>query len=240
MPLEDIGQSQTKSSKITLYKIKIAQYSTLIFKLSNFLDEIEVTRSQKYHFENDRKAFIIRRALLKVVLAKHTGSEIKRIKLDYHENKKPYLASHPSVYFNVSHTKKYALIVIGERPVGVDVEQLDELNDYSDTINNIFNQKDRAILKTAKSPKKAFFMFWTRKEAIVKATGKGIDDMFRYIPVRDGIHHLSSNILSPFTALSVLSFELDPSHLVSLAMEGTEYDINSLRFSALPSLTDSV
>ncbi len=237
-PLEDINVSPANKSEIKLYKIKLSAYQGLVSKLLHHLDETELKRAQKYHFEKDSNSFIIRRALLKIALAEYIGLQIDQITITKHQNKKPYLSSHPSIFFNVSHTKEYALIVIASVSVGVDVEKIDIENDYSDTIKHIFNKTDRDILTATRNQKRTFFTFWTRKEAIVKATGKGISDDFIKIPARDGEHKLKSKLIGDFPYLLVLSFSFDEQFIGSVAFVTNKKNIKQLQFSTLTLLKE--
>lgn len=219
-----------------LFKIKLSTYNGQIENLLKNLNVQEILRSQKYHFEKDSNSFIIRRALLKMVLAEYIGLHANQITIAIHKNKKPYLPSHPSVFFNVSHTTEYALVAIGDSPIGVDVEKVDQEHDYSDTLKHLFNKVDRDILASASNPKRTFFTFWTRKEAIVKATGKGIGDDFTHIPASDGLHNLQPDVLGTIQNISVFSFKVDEHHLGSVAVSGIKNDIKIIHFSAPPLL----
>ncbi len=232
-PLEEVNHRFTNKSKIKLYKIKLPDYFKLVQRFKNYLCEIELNRSQKYHFEKDRNRFIICRALLKISLAEHVGLPVGNIVIAIDTDKKPYLPSHPKVFFNVSHTRKYALIAIGEVLVGVDIEKVDQVYDYSETIPTVFNTTDTNTLALAIDKKRTFFKYWTRKEAIVKATGKGIGDNFKQIPASDGMHTIPSELLANIHNITVFSFDIDEDYIASVALEG-EIESNTMYFSKLP------
>ncbi len=234
--MEDINQSPSSDSKFKLYKIKLSIYQGLVSKLLRHLDDTELKRAQNYHFKKDSNSFIIRRALLKILLAEFRGLRVDQITIAIHHNKKPYLSSHPSLFFNVSHTTEYALIAIGEIPIGIDIEKVNRDYDYSDTIKYVFNKTDRNILAKASDQKRTYFSFWTRKEAIVKATGKGISDDFIQIPASDGSHKLNSELLVNIPNLVVLSFEFDENFIGTVAFVGNKKSFDTLYFSHLPSL----
>ncbi len=239
-PLEDANYTVTNTSKIKLYKIKLPDYFHLVERFKIYLNEIELNRSQKYHFDKDRNRFIICRALLKISLADHVGISVDKIVIAIDAHKKPYLPSHPNVFFNVSHTHKYALIAIGKTLVGVDIEKIDWDYDYSEAVTTVFNSTDRHKLGLAIDKKHTFFKYWTRKEAIVKATGKGIGDNFKQIPASDGMHTLPPELLSNVQNLSVLSFDIDKEYLASVAIEGVASDFKTLHFSKLPLILGKV
>src|SRR5690606_30609088 len=121
-------------------------------------------------------------------------------------HKKPYLNSHPTVFFNVSHAGDYALIAIGNSPIGIDIEFINKNFDYKEILANIFNKIEIDEINLTQEQHDTFYKFWTRKEAIVKAIGKGIDDDLIKIPVTDGIHSVPSILISDFEIIKVLSF----------------------------------
>ena len=234
-PLEEVNHRFTNKSKIKVYKIKLPDYFNLINRFKNHLCEIELNRSQKYHFEKDRNRFIICRVWLKIALAEHVGLPVGKIVIAIDDNKKPYLPSHPKVFFNVSHAREYALIAIGEVLIGVDIEKVDRDYDYSEAIPTVFNTTDTNTFSLAIDKKRTFFKYWTRKEAIVKATGIGIGDNFKQIPASDGMHTLPSELLANIHNITVYSFDIDQDYIASVALEG-EIESNTIYFSKLPSI----
>src|SRR5690606_2936693 len=113
-------------------------------------------------------------------------------------NKKPYLTSHPSIFFNVSHAGDYALIAIAKYPIGIDVEFINKNFDYKEILPNIFNKIEIDEINLNQSNHHTFYKYWTRKEAIVKAIGKGIDNDIIKIPVTDGVHSVPSTLMGDF------------------------------------------
>jgi 4'-phosphopantetheinyl transferase len=236
--ISDPGKSRLEPDAglgLNLFKIELQKYSGSLTLFSSYLDENERYRAHRYHFAKDKNRFIICRAVLKIALAEATDTALKDIRIETGPNKKPVLSSHPTVYFNVSHSGEYALIALGDRQVGVDVERVDREFDSSEITPRIFNPAELEALDRASDPKKQFFTFWTRKEAVLKATGKGIDDDVAHLPVTDGFHRLEPGILGNPADFVVLSFEVDGGHMGALAYETNleEFD-PKLRFSPLP------
>ncbi|MDM9630302.1 4'-phosphopantetheinyl transferase family protein [Robiginitalea aurantiaca] len=226
---------QDGGSGILLFKVELKKYYSAIATFLGILDDDELQRAHRYHFLKDKNRFIICRAFLKMALSKTTGTNLSDIRIDTGHNKKPVLSSHPDVFFNVSHSGQYALIAIGDKPVGVDVERVNREFDFSDIKVKIFNPKERQVLDFAADTERQFYEFWTRKEAVLKATGKGIDDDFAQIPATDGFHELESGILGKASDFVVMSFEVDAEHMGAIAIEGRyeEFSWNPL-YTPLP------
>jgi phosphopantetheine--protein transferase-like protein len=62
--------------------------------------------------------------------------------------------------------------------VGVDLEQIDRLAEWSLLAERIFSSRELTELRAVPTSKRrvAFFKGWTRKEAYLKATGEGLTD----------------------------------------------------------------
>lgn len=83
-----------------------------------------------------------------------------------------------NVSFNISHSgNRVALAFVKEKKIGVDIERMNSLDDYSQIAKNFFlpPESERICAQTdaAKGMEK-FYEIWTVKEAFVKALGHGL------------------------------------------------------------------
>jgi 4'-phosphopantetheinyl transferase len=80
--------------------------------------------------------------------------------------------------FNLSHSRELALLAITrDRPVGVDVECLRVLSgDVLDLSDTQFSETECKALRALPPAERrtGFFRCWTRKEALIKASGEGL------------------------------------------------------------------
>lgn len=208
-----------KPDDIIIYTIYLPDFSGLRADLSQFLNEKELKKAQRFHKEIDQNRFIVHRAILKFVLAAYTKQDIRSVTLDYNINKKPYLASHPWLNFNISHSNEFAVIGISRTKIGLDIEHMSEDFEFTDLLPDILGENEILTVQNAVDKKRAFYMSWTRKEAFVKALGKGIDDDFKYIPCLDGIHNLDSTLLKNTDNWQMYSFDLADHYLGAVAFE---------------------
>ena len=85
--------------------------------------------------------------------------------------------------FNISHCKSAVACVLSHQPVGIDVETVGR---YSESLaRHVLSPEEFALVQSSPDPQIPFIRFWTQKEAIVKLTGRGIDDdlpnlLFKY------------------------------------------------------------
>lgn len=207
------------SNDVIIYTIYLPDFINLKSDLEAFLNCKELDRAKRFHKELDRNRFIIYRSILKFVLAAHTKLEVKNIYLDYHLNKKPYLASHPWLHFNISHSEDFAVIAISRSKVGIDIEHISEDFNFTSLLPVIFNAYEISMIQNTVNKKYTFYTLWTRKEAFVKALGKGIDDNFKYIPCLDGQQSIDYTLLKTTKNWQVYSFDLADHYMGAVAFE---------------------
>lgn len=228
------------TNEVIIYSIYLPNFIELESELTKFLNSTELERAERFHKELDKNRFIICRSILKIVLAAHTKLEAKNISLDYHFNKKPYLASHPSLHFNISHSEDYAVIAISNNKVGIDIEYVSEDFNFKEIMSDVFNDNEILAIQKAADKKHAFYTSWTRKEAFVKALGKGIDDDFKCIPCLDGEYSLDSNQLKTNESWQVYSFHLADQYLAAVAFESLPTISKNLVLFTIPNTMEDL
>ena len=78
--------------------------------------------------------------------------------------------------FNLSHCEDFIAVAVGSKSQGIDIEKLRPLKDLEGICQQVFTEKEIAQVLTSEDPDsriKAFFKFWTCKEAALKANGTG-------------------------------------------------------------------
>lgn len=111
---------------------------------------------------------------MRCLLAEVVGCAPADLPLTLGPNGKPMLADGPR--FNLSHAAGLAALVVTEADVllGVDIEGARMVE--PDLALRVFAAEELADLSTLSSTAReaAFFRGWTRKEAVLKATGEGL------------------------------------------------------------------
>lgn len=203
---------------IIVYSIFLPEYNHLVNHLKPFLDIKELERAAKYYKETDKNRFIISRVLLKFALASYTQSTIDDISIELLPNKKPYIPKYPEIFFNVSHSRHYAIIAMSNKPIGIDIEYLNLNTTFQDTFRYVFDDTEIQFINNTVNQTRAFYSLWTRKEAFVKALGKGIDDDFNKIPCLEGLHILDPNLINNTQHWQVHDFVLNDEYVGAIAM----------------------
>lgn len=122
------------------------------------------------------KQKMINRALLKYALFDRNKIQDNLVMLEYNERGKPLLKNYPNIHFNSSHSCNLVLIALTENyPLGVDVEFIHKSFDEDNIVKNFFSHAEYSSYKNLYlKSSNPFFQFWTAKEAVIKALGKGL------------------------------------------------------------------
>jgi 4'-phosphopantetheinyl transferase len=169
---------------------------------SRLLSVAELNRRQRYRRHGDRDRFTVGATMARLVLSSHTGTTPERIVIDRSCSRcgcphgRPRLVADNRFDFSVSHSGDaigLAIVRVADvrtsadsvpasredntsaRGIGLDVEQLTELR---------MSSLPEMVLSTAElgeygrlddsAKAAAFFRYWVRKEAVLKATGDGL------------------------------------------------------------------
>lgn len=140
-----------------------------------FLDIVDDERKQQVLRIKDKKKRdmkLLSRIFSMVCIKKEFGIDFKNQKFLAEENGKPYLAEHPDVHFNVSHSGELIVCAIGRKKVGIDVEKVREFNE--NLIFKVCNREERERILNSVDTNAEFCKVWTKKEAYLKYLGEGI------------------------------------------------------------------
>ena len=147
--------------------------------LQRVLAKEEIARAAQFHFEIDRNHWIVARGILRILLSRYVNTDPDQLRFGSNAYGKPFLAfpalSH-QLQFNVSHSQDLALYAFTyNRQVGIDVEYKRADLNYEALAKVSFSPNEQARLDSLpyELKQEAFFNCWTRKEAYIKARGKG-------------------------------------------------------------------
>lgn len=161
-----------QSHRVDVWRIHLAS----IVPHDASLSEDELQRASRFHFEKDRSHYIIARVSLRGILSRYLQCDPRGLKFSANEYGKPFLPDH-KMEFNLSHSGDFALIAVARgRKVGVDVELIREDVELENLAARYFSPREVSEFM-ALSPEQrtlGFFNCWTRKEAYIKAQGRGL------------------------------------------------------------------
>lgn len=210
------------------------------FQINGLLETLssdELDRARRYHFKKDQDRFICSRGILRKIIAYYLGENPKNLQFEYTSLGKPLLAENSNFYdlhFNISHSNTLALYAIASKSiVGIDIEYLRKDTATEQIARKFFTQNEISSLKNAPEARreKLFYQFWTRKEAILKAIGKGISFPMDQLDVSsiNGTAYSPARFPEENKALRKLylqDIKLDEGYVAAIAYEGCGKDIS--------------
>ncbi|KZB87352.1 4'-phosphopantetheinyl transferase family protein [Amycolatopsis regifaucium] len=145
------------------------------------LDRLEQGRYDNYRQDIDKRRFLTGRVLAKTVTAERLGLAVEDVGFDAtcddcgKPHGRPRVPGAP-LMLSISHSGDLiGVAATAGTPVGLDVETATRRADDS-LIEYALSPAEQAAVSglLAEQRTTAFFTYWTRKEAVMKATGKGL------------------------------------------------------------------
>lgn len=164
--------------EVHVWRLDLDQPSAELEKFRETLDALEIERSSRFHFAKLRQHFVVGRGFLREVLARYVRTDPGALRFSYGPHGKPSLDDpHSGLRFNMSHSHGVALVAVAEnKELGVDVEHVRADFATEDIARRFFSRVEVEAFNTLAKEEQmaAFFRCWTRKEAYIKATGRGM------------------------------------------------------------------
>jgi 4'-phosphopantetheinyl transferase len=189
------------------------------------LSSDELSRANRFRFARDRERFIAAHVMLRSVLARYMGVAPELLQFQAAAHGKPHLAGASPVSFNLSHSGELTAVAVSRgRQVGIDVEQVREVDDIDRVCRLIASPAEERCFRQLPEASRAvaFFSCWTRKEAVVKAMGAGLSQPLDRIEVSLSPEVCASLLEVDGSPWSVFSFTLMPGYAAALAAQGRD------------------
>ncbi|WP_016909658.1 4'-phosphopantetheinyl transferase family protein [Streptomyces xiaopingdaonensis] len=174
----NIGESFVDPFSVHLWAVPLESWADDPDAMYEALSPAERKRADAFVFDRHRRQYVISHVFLRRVLARYSGTPERELAFRTGSHGKPRLASRTEsagLEFNLSHCGELALVGLGRRPLGVDVETVREGPDAVG-VAGYFHPAERRVLDALPPDRRAdaFFRGWTRKESVVKAIGRGL------------------------------------------------------------------
>lgn len=139
--------------------------------LVDCLAAVERARAGRYARPELVWRFVAGRVMMRHALGRLLGVRPADVAITYNAWGKPELAGGP--FFNLSHAGRRAVFAVDElAPVGVDIE-IDDPAAEQGWFDAVLSPRERAEFDVGCRAIPEFLRLWVRKEAIVKAIGRG-------------------------------------------------------------------
>jgi 4'-phosphopantetheinyl transferase len=181
-PVPPVAEPKLDWNEIHLWCAPLDEFITAVPEFCGVLSHDECTRAGRFQFRKDGDSFVIRGGLLRYLLSRYLPVSPLEHEFIRGPNGKPELVATQGaarLYFNMSHSSSMALYAFSRAAaVGVDIERIRPMEDLDNIARNFFTPRETATLRALPDASRleAFFNCWTRKEAILKATGQGIKE----------------------------------------------------------------
>jgi 4'-phosphopantetheinyl transferase len=232
-----------KIDEVHIWRAPLDAGENALERYERFLSSDERERAERFIFQKHRRRFIVARAVLRLLLGRYLNQEPDRIRFVYGPEGKPALAdtSEGCVQFNLSHSEALALYAFTRgREVGIDLEWMNPRVAFEELAERFFTSGEASTLRTlpdhAREP--AFFACWTRKEAYMKAIGKGLS-----LPTQDFEVSLAPGEPAALISTrhdpdqlarwSLLELDAGPGFAAALAVEGRGWNVQCWQWYGL-------
>lgn len=176
MPWPAVTSPPLADNEVHVWRVSAQQPARVITALVQLLAPDERARAGRFHFERDRRLYVVTRSTLRRLLGRYLAQPPETFGFSYSEHDKPLLPR-VELSFNVAHAGEMALLAFcREQRLGVDIERLRPLADAASIARRFFSARENAdfVRVPPEQQTAAFFNCWTRKEAFVKAVGEGL------------------------------------------------------------------
>lgn len=230
---------------VTLVRLDRPEVRARVDAYRTLLTPEEHAREARFFRGVDRERFVIARAVARLQLSRFGRLAPGDWRFEMNGHGRPEVSNAPPdappLRFNISHTNGLVAVAIaGDREVGVDVEWVNRGLTH-DVASRFFAPREVADLRSlpAEDQPRAFFDYWTLKEAYIKARGLGLA-----LP----LHHFAF-VLSP-PALPSITFDAalpddpgswqflqgwpTPDHRLGLAVRRTGPDLDVVIEDCVP------
>jgi 4'-phosphopantetheinyl transferase len=228
---------QLLEHEVHVWKASLETSNSVMQNLERVLSKDEVTQAKRFHFEKDRRHWIVAHGMLRILLSRYSHSDPTQLCFGSNAYGKPFLAFpslSPPLHFNLSHSAGLALYAFSfARQVGIDVEHKHADIDCDSLAKVSFLPSEQALLHSLPDNLKldAFYNCWTRKEAYIKAIGKGLSIPIHkfgvsIIPGEPAVLLQSREYPGEVTRWSLQDLAPGTAYAGALAVEGTGWRLS--------------
>src|ERR1051325_6860650 len=166
------------TGEVHVWRLALDQPESVLAEFRRTLDAGELERAGRFHFEKHQRHFVAGRGGLRYVLSRYLGVKPEELRFSYGAFGKPALVG-AELRFNMSHSHGVALFAMTrDRELGVDVEHVRADFATEEIARRFFSPVEVAVFDALPKEEQvsAFFRCWTRKEAYIKAIGRGLSE----------------------------------------------------------------
>jgi 4'-phosphopantetheinyl transferase len=177
LPAVETARLHLERNQVHIWRLE-PEPATESSRFASLLSGDERDRAARFRFPHLTHSFVADHGRMRLILGAYSGIAPQDLEFSFNEFGKPDLANYRTpLRFNLSHTKELSVLAIClDAEVGIDVEAVRPMDDWRDIAQSHFSRSEIAALEKTEpaDQQNAFFRCWTRKEAFIKAHGRGL------------------------------------------------------------------
>ena len=168
------GAIALPENEVHLWRIDLRRAPPVLSALDALLSPEERERAGVQAGDDLRRRFVAAHGMMRRILAGYAGLPPERLVLSTGPEKPRLRGGGPR--FNLAHSGDLALLAVAaDREVGIDVECLGLRRDTDAVMRSFAPEEEAALVALPPEERRlAVLRVWTRKEAYLKATGRGL------------------------------------------------------------------
>jgi 4'-phosphopantetheinyl transferase len=205
-------------------------------RLRAVLSTDEISRANAFRFEVDCNRFAVARGYLRTILSLYLLTDPAKIEFTYSTYGKPSIVAPNAseVCFNLAHSAALAVYAVTRnRDIGVDLEMVCSDFDRTEIAERFFASNEAAHLRSLPDAEqeRAFFMCWTRKEALLKAKGVGLSQPLNEFQVIGELEESTGFLktrgdTNEFAGWSMKTIDLRSDYVAAIAVKGNDWNLS--------------
>lgn len=198
--------------------------------LADWLSPGERERADRFRSERDRRRYVTAHAFLRRLLGRYLDCAPSDVALEPGANGKPRLSSPSALRFNLAHSGELAIAVVAAgREVGIDVERIRALCRGPGLARRVLSSGELAEVGEG-CTEAVLLTCWTRKEAVLKASGDGLRRDPATVEVGSGADAQATLVTLPGDGggggpWSVMSLAPPAGYVAAVAARGARLDV---------------
>ena len=172
-------QPVLSGDEVHVWRCSLQPSIETVRSLSGILSNEEKRRADRFVCEQHRRRYTVAQGVCRVILGRYLDLSPDRLQFSKNRYGKPALEGRwaHDLRFNLSFSSEMAVLAVAlGREVGIDVEHIRPFPGSDQIVRRYFSNRENEEYFSlhGNARQRAFFTSWVRKEAYIKARGKGL------------------------------------------------------------------
>jgi 4'-phosphopantetheinyl transferase len=172
----DDEAARCRAARLDVWHVHLDAPADAVTTLEAVLDPRELDAAAT-RTPRGRRRYVVAHAAQRAALGAMLGCPAGAVSLATAPRGRTHVATQAPMYVNLTHSGDVALVVTSrDAPVGIDIERHDDTRRIDALARRALSpvEHEAFVAATAEERTAAFYRLWVRKEALFKATGRGI------------------------------------------------------------------